>query len=241
MKKTLLTLLTVLSISTAFAQIPTNATVYDCNGASKNIYATLATGKSIIIANKGVDCSICVNSAPGWQTWAAANTGDVEVWGAITYTYSPSRFTVANMCFETARWKSTHAWNDIFTYPDSNRLWAQPSSPRYYVYSAIDSSIVYNGTSSVIARNTALAQSTVGISSSILNNAKVFAANDLLNIKNLPQNVNQLSIYNTNGQLVLEHRLTEGNQEINISNYKKGIYIVRFANEKGTESRKLVF
>ena len=241
MKTLLIVTFTILLFGTSQAQVPLNRTVYDCVNNSKNIYATLSTGKSVIVLHKGVDCSICRGAASGWQTWAAANTTNVEVWGALTYTYSGSAFPVANMCTLTNNWVATYGWNDIFTFPDSNRLWVQAGSPRYYVYSAIDSSIVYQGPNSAIARSTAIAQSTVGINKSILKDAKVYSYNGELIIKNLPNEIKALKIFNANAQLVLEKESQDKDQVINLANYEKGIYIVQFISPKGIESKKLIF
>ena len=88
----------------------------------------------------------------------------------------------------------------------------------------------------------ALAQSTVGIQKKILQDAKIFVTNELLNLQNVPQNIEKISIYNTNGQLVLNQFITRGYEQINISGFKKGVYIVRFSSDNGNfESRKLVF
>jgi hypothetical protein len=224
-----------------FSQVPLNRTVFDCSNNSKNIYATLATGKSIIVLHKGVDCSICRSAAPGWQTWAAANTTNVEVWGALTYTYSGSAFPVSNMCTLTTNWVSRYGWNDIFTFPDSNRLWVQAASPRYYVYSAIDSSIAYQGPNSTTARNVALAQSAVGLNGTILNDAKVYATNGRLIIKDLPKEINSFTIRNVKGQVIKINRSVSPNFEMDVSIFPKGIYFIQFVSERGYESRKLIF
>ena len=236
-----LLLFTVCSFASIMAQAPANRTVYDCNSNSKNIYATLATGKSIIIAHNGVDCSICVNAAPGWQTWAAANTNNVEVWGAITYTYFARNFPPANMCTITQTWKTTHNWTNIFTFPDSNRLWYQGSSPRYFVYSAIDSSIVYQGSNSTSAKNAALAQSTVGINKNVLEDAKIFASNGKVIIRNLPIGISSVKLFNIQGQLLLSQSLNSTSSTLDVSSFNKGIYIVQFSGLKGTESKRLLF
>tara|TARA_B110000503_G_C7142794_1_gene411636 strand:+ start:1118 stop:1387 length:270 start_codon:yes stop_codon:yes gene_type:complete len=86
------------------------------------------------------------------------------------------------MCTLTNNWVTTYGWNNILTFPDSNRLWVQAGSPRYYVNSAIDSS-------SSIARNTAIAQSTVGINRSILEDAQIYSYNGELVIKNLQKEI----------------------------------------------------
>lgn len=226
-----------------YGQVPANRTVYDCNNNSKNIYATLATGKSIIIAHKGVDCSICRSTAPGWQTWAAANSTNVEVWGALTYTYSSSAFPTPTqtVCDLTQLWETRYGWNDIFTFPDSNRLWFQGSSPRYYVYSAIDSSIVYQGSSSTLARSNALAQSTVGLNSTVLDDAKIYSFDGQIIIKDLPIGITEMKLFNTSGQLVFERDLNTTNSNFDVSEVNKGIYILQFSGTKGTESKRLLF
>ncbi|MFT6948596.1 MAG: hypothetical protein ACJARP_003030 [Vicingaceae bacterium] len=241
MKKILLSLLSVFFLTTFFAQVPSNITVYDCGGNSENIYNTLGTGKSVIVLSKGLDCSICRNSAPGWQTWALANTNNVAVWGAITYLYNPAAFPPASMCILTDTWEVTYGWANIFTFPDSNRLWFQASTPKYYVYSAIDSSIAYQGTSSTLARNAAIAQSTVGLNKNILLDAKVFIYNGIITIKDLPSSIDALKIYNAKGQLVFQKDLSQSSEKIDVSQFEKGIYILQFSSPKGLESKKLVF
>jgi hypothetical protein len=85
--KKLLTVLLSLSLLILQGQVM-DRTVEDCNNNSNSIFNILASGKALIIASKGFDCSICVNRAPGWGTWATANKQQVEVWGAMTNTYS---------------------------------------------------------------------------------------------------------------------------------------------------------
>lgn len=222
------------------AQAPANKTVYDCNGNSKNIYNTLGTGKAIIVAHKGVDCSICVNSAPGWQTWAAANTNKVEVWGAITYTYNPSQFTMANMCQKTLQWKATHSWNDIFTFPDSTRLWVNGGSPRYYVYSPIDSSIVYQGPNFNTARTTALAQSVVGLSAANLETSKFFVNAKQLTVESKGTLINTISVFQINGQLAYEENVNTTATKIDLSNLGSGTFIVQLKGANNEINNKKV-
>ena len=236
----MLAVLSTFLFFSGFAQAPANATAYDCNGNSETIYNILGTGKSVIVAHKGVDCSICINSAPGWQTWALANNSKVRVWGAISYTYSPSQFTTLNMCTKTTQWVNTHNWNDIFTFPDSTRDWVNGGSPRYYVYSAIDSSIVYQGPNSTTARNMSLAQSTVGLRNNLLANSHIYIAGDQLQMKNLPSTVKSVLIYNLKGQLIVQERIENENQLINLAHLNSGIYIAQFrTNNNKFESVKL--
>jgi len=222
------------------AQVPADATAYDCNGNSKNIYATLATGKSVIVLHKGVDCSICRNSAAGWQTWAAANTNNVDVWGAITYTYSSRSFQPE--CPRTTNWKSTYNWNNIFTFADSSRRWYTGSSPKYYVYSAIDSSIVYQGSNSTTARNMALSQNTVGIDKALLAESNVFYSNGSVIMEDLPSELQAISIYNISGQLLKQINSIQSSEIIDVSDFKKGTYVIQFvSNEQKVSSKKILF
>ena len=242
MKKITALFSTLLLCSVLLAQVPANKTAYDCSGNTETIYDILGTGRSVIVLHKGVDCSICRNSAPGWQTWAAANTTNVRVWGAITYTYSSSQFNTTNMCQKTTSWKSQYNWNDIFTFPDSSREWVNGGSPRYYVYSAIDSSIVYQGPNSTTARNTALAQSTVGLSKIILNDSKIYFDSYNLRIENLDASVNSYRIFNPKGQMVAEGGILNGNAIVSTNGFSKGVYIVQLIdNNNKTESRKVIF
>ena len=218
----------------SYGQAPANATVFDCNGLSKNIYQTLASGKSIVVAHKGVDCSICRNSAAGWQTWAAVNTNKVEVWGAITYTYNASSFIPP--CQKTIAWKNQYNWIDIFTFADSSRQFVANSSPRYYVYSAIDSTIVYSGNSPTTARNMALSQSTVGIKRSILKGSKIYFSNNNIILNHLSPSINKLSIFTLNGQLVKNSSLNSTSNLINVSSLDRGVYILNFTSSSNKSS-----
>lgn len=236
--KLLFSFLTISALS--FAQAPANKTVFDCNGISKEIYTTLGSGKSIIVAHKGVDCSICVNSAPGWETWAAANTGKVEVWGAITYTFNPNAFS--NMCPLTLQWKNTHNWNSIFTFADSTRDWVNGGSPRYYVYSAIDSSIVYQGSSSTTARNMALAQSVVGLQKlDLIKTYNLRVANNQLLLSSTTNKIKSLQIFSIEGKLVVNQLVNETSAEISTNGFTNGMYIVLVEDENGKLGSEKVF
>jgi len=70
------------------------------------------------------------------------------------------------------------------------------------VYSATYSSIVYQGSNATLAQNSALAQSTVGIRKSILEEAKVFATNGVLTIKDLPTGIMEVKLFTAHGQLI---------------------------------------
>jgi len=61
--KKLTVLFSILFSIGAAAQPQGNVIAYDCSGNSKDLYSTLASGKAVIIAHKGVDCGICINTA----------------------------------------------------------------------------------------------------------------------------------------------------------------------------------
>ncbi len=240
MKKHILFLTSAL-LSSLFivAQIPTNFTATDCSNTSKTIHTVLGTtGKSIIIMSKGVDCSACRSTASGWQTWASQNTTDVEVWGAITYRYNPMVFS--NPCAAVNSWVNQYAWTNIFAFPDNNRDFLGPAMPRYYVYSAIDSSIVYNGSSSSTARSIALQNSVVGINElNALKAVSVSISNGQLTLSQLPNEPLQFEVYNVNGQLIQSASVNTETQSIGTSHIKSGIYLLRLGLEGKFQTRKL--
>ena len=228
MKKLLFTFLISSFSLVTFAQ-PSNATVYDCDTNSRTIYDVLGTGKSVIVLSKGVDCGICRNAAPGWQTWASNNKSDVEVWGAITYLYNPNNFSPP--CTATDKWVSDFSWTDIFTFADSNRAWYQSGTPRYYVYSAIDSTISYQGGSSSVARSNALAQSTVDLGNIFDNKQLLFSYNNQqIQLKQVPASVDQYRLLDISGRIVNEGRVNSPNFTIQIESFNKGVYILQLFN-----------
>jgi len=235
--KTIVGTLFVLLSGFVMAQPPANATVYDCNSNSKNIYNTLGTGKSIIVASKGFDCSICMNSAPAVQTWALQNKTKVEVWGAMTFTYNNNTPTCANI----SSWRSSYGWNDVFMFIDSSKAWFQNGTPKYITYSAIDSSILYQGSNFTTARNFAIGASTVGISPiKGIDQANIYASNGLLVLTNLPSSINQLKVYDLTGKLIVAQQITSNSLQLNI-NQTEGIYVLRLISTEGNTHQQKVY
>ncbi|MEQ8909665.1 MAG: T9SS type A sorting domain-containing protein [Vicingaceae bacterium] len=216
---------------------PLDTTVTDCNNNSKSIQAVLSTGKAILIAHKGVDCSICVAAAPALQTFAAQNSAKVEVWGAMTYKYSPNVFS--NPCDTTTNWKINYGWTDIFTFPDNNRAWFSSGTPRYYVYSPRDSSIVYSGSNQTQASNRAIAESTVGLN---INNrpdpVEIYGFDGSIYLRNLPKNVNAVRLIDLQGRVLEEVRgINQGN--LSIKELKNGIYIIQLEEGQYRRAQKV--
>jgi hypothetical protein len=238
MKKIISSIIAIIGGCTiATAQPPANATVYDCNSNSKNIYQTLGTGKSIIIASKGFDCSICMNSAPTVQSWAAQNKTKVEVWGAMTYTY---RTTLPD-CSNIASWKNTYNWNDVFMFIDSAEAWFQNGTPKYITYSAIDSSILYQGSNFTTARNFALGSSTVGIPTiQGIEQSNIYSYDGILYLSNLPESVQQLSIYDLTGKLISSSPIINTTSQFGLSQRKSVLIIRLYANDGSTYQQKIM-
>ena len=242
MKASVLILTSIFFSTICTAQAPLNKTVYDCDSNSKNIQDVLGTGKALIIAHKGVDCSICKSSAGPLQTWAAANKSKVEVWGAMSYRYNPNSFKPE--CQKTKDWDSTYAWNDIFAFADSSRSWAASSSPRYYVYSAIDSTIVFQGSSRTVAQDSALNHSTIVVGLNELSAAeqiKVVYNAGQIELKNLPEKTIELFVYNLNGKLIEKRRDFNLSTSINTAGFEKGIYILQLRTKDGFTINKKLF
>src|SRR5688500_4452207 len=77
----------------------------DCDGNTESIYGIIGQGTPLIIASKGLDCSICMGQAPGIQTFAADNP-TVRVWAAMNNKYSTAQPT----CTGANDWETTYAW-----------------------------------------------------------------------------------------------------------------------------------
>ncbi len=236
--KNLLSLLALTFSINLSAQVPLTGSFTDCNNITKGIQSTLGTGKAIIIAHKGVDCSICISQAPSLQTWAAQNRNKVEVWTALTWKYNPMTFS--NACNSTNAWVTRYAWNDIFTFPDNQRQFISSSTPRYYVYSPVDSSIAYNGTNRNTAYSTALQLSTVGIEDNLLKQKVSFLlrGKELLVDNSLGQMV-ELNIYSTNGSL-LKKGIVISQSSVDLSNLNTGVVLIQFRTSTSVYTQKVL-
>jgi len=224
--------------STIYAQPPLTGSFTDCNNQTKSIQATLGTGYSIIIAHKGVDCSICVSQAPSFETWASQNSNKVEVWCALTYKYDPNNFS--NPCQATNSWVSTHNWSNIFTFPDNNRQFINIGTPQYYVYSARDSTLKYSGSSRSTAYSVALQESVVGIQDQELKNSVDWRIqNRQLMVNNRLGSAINLKVVDTKGSLIKELRLNTGNNTIDLSSFNQAIYLLQFYSDKGVYAEKI--
>lgn len=232
------TLLLLLLISLAASAQVSDKVLYSCNGTDKSIHATLSSGKAIIILSKGLDCSICKNKAADWQNWAATNLNKVEVWGAMTFTYSNN----TPNCQQVQNWVNSYSWNNIFTFIDSSEFYFQSGTPRYIVYSPTDSSIVYTGTDETQARNKALSVSTIkiGMKEARLENFGYRMRNGNLELYNMPRKRVQVRLLNLSGQVSRSFEINSTHKEVDVSGLAPGIYLLQLFDGQSSVTRKLV-
>ena len=231
MKKLLLfTLLPFLGL----AQVQ-NQTHTDCNNVTKDLYSTLASGKVVLVASKGHDCSICVNSAPGLGTFASQHTAHIEVWGAQTLTYSSSNPS----CAQVNSWVSTHGWQDVFAFVDANRVWYVGGTPYYHVIDPRDTSFAYQGTNQTTARNTAMSiAATLGSSEVRAFEGKLYATSREVVIE-ATADVRTLRIINLAGQTILQGTPINGHLPWAIKP-APGVYLAVVSMPAGEQSVKLL-
>lgn len=239
MKKLFSTLL--ISATLALSGQVMDTTVTDCNNNSRSIYATLATGKALVVASKGFDCSICKNKAPGWQSWTSQNKSQVEVWGAMTFLYSGNTPT----CNDANSWVSTYSWNDIFTFLDLNKKWFTGGTPYYYVYDPSDNSIAYQGNSDAQARSTALSvsQVTIGLGEAIQKPFSVSGGEGFVSLDNLPHTTTKIQIVALTGKVIKTVNILspQSVEKVDLSNYTAGIYLVNVQNKNGFQAVRKVY
>jgi hypothetical protein len=152
----------------------------DCAGNSEDLMAVLATGKPVLIASKGFDCSICVSQAPSIGQWAS-NNPQVRVWGAMTFAFNAG---ATPNCNQTNTWISTHGWQDVFTFIDASRDYFMSGTPRYYVYDPVSGQEIYDGFSFTQASQAALGVAS-GVGLEEANQASVAVGEDYILLSNI--------------------------------------------------------
>lgn len=238
--KNLFAIVLTLALAPAFAQV-SNSVVTDCNNVTKKMHDVLGQGKVLIVASKGLDCSICKSQAPALQNFAFQNKPAIEVWGAMTFksgTNTPN-------CSQVGTWVNDYSWTDIFAFVDSNRDWFQTGTPRYYTIDPRDSSIAYAGFSSSAAQTEALnivnALSLSTAEFGTLDNVSAFFTSNALRIEYLPnQNVEYRLIDLTGKLIVAGNNAAQTQIEENIG-LLNGIYLLQLTNENGEiTSQKII-
>jgi hypothetical protein len=230
--KNFYTLLILLVSLPGFTQVA-DRTETDCNNTSQSIYGVLGTGKALIVASEGLDCSICQGKAPGLQNWAAANSAKVQVWGAMTFTYNNNTPT----CAQVSNWVNTYNWTSVFTFVDNNEFYFQSGTPIYWVYSPADSTRSGPYGNENVAYQAALDAALPDVSAPqyALKDVNHYTNENTLFLGNLPQQPLQLKLLGLSGQIIKSVTLEENNAQIAIANLPAGIYLVNL-NLKGAQT-----
>ncbi len=234
MKNFLPTFLLFIGMTFALSAQVQNAEVVTCNNDTNSIYDVLGTGKVLLISSNGTDCSACANRAGALQTWAANNTANVQVWGAMTKIYSNNNPN----CREVADWIVLNTWTAIFTFVDDQKQWRDQGTPRYYVYDPRDSSLVYNGFSNTDAQAKALEIAAQVLSQKerveILKPRLTYFKNSW-SIVNLSPDNYVIEIVDLTGKPVKRITKEAENGEINfsIADLNRGIFLITIRNKKG--------
>ena len=239
--KTLYTLIGLFIFIGVQAQVQ-DRTETDCDGVSKSIYETLEAGKPIIVASKGLDCSICMNQADNVADFANENVGNVEVWGAMTFRYSSAIPT----CDQVNGWIDNYDWDNVFTFSDADEYWVTFGVPFYYLIDPATQEIVYEGPSFSTASNQALGLITVGIeeNESVDQFLLYSSANELvIEIGSELAGTAELEVFDILGkeQYNNEVNITPGNTMIRFPfSSNEGIYIANLTFEGQTYSKKFL-
>lgn len=203
--------------------------VTDCAGTTNSIYSVLGSGKVLVVASKGLDCSICKSSAPAVQNFAAQNVGSIEVWGAMTFTYNSNTPT----CAQVSNWVSTYSWTDVFSFVDSDRHWYMTGTPRYLVYDPADSSLAYVGANRSLAFQTAKSLvSSVGRGELDFSDINIINVEQGVEVQNLPAPISY-DLYSLTGMVVLEGNLDRNENRVGTAGLKSGIYLLKLSTKAG--------
>ena len=210
---------------TAFAQAVPDASFTDCNSLTRSVYGALASGKVLLVANAGTNCSICMSHANSVGDVADNNPNTIEVWGSMT-----TKGGGAVTCSAISSWVTTYGWGNIFAFNDANQYWFSVGTPRYTVISPFDSTIAYQGSNWNTAKQTAenLAN-TIGIEENS-QLANVYLVDDALALT--PQsslsNV-EISLYSITGQRIQVWNLAQIANSVLLplsGTLKSGLYLV---------------
>lgn len=231
--KPLLIALTLMIYCASFAQEP-DATYTDCDDNMESIYGIIGQGTPLIIASKGLDCSICMGQAPALKTFSEAHP-EIRVWGAMSYKYSGAQPT----CTGVNQWESDYAWTAVFMFADVNKDWEGVGYPTYYVISPVDSTIQYEGSSFAQASAKALEFAPTGIVEKTRVKLSVFydasSHNLQLNYSGDEQ-IKTVMLANLTGQVVFELPVYTNERLLRIpltGHISSGMYLVFLRGKNG--------
>lgn len=233
--KTISTLIALLTFAFVSAQPINDRTETNCDGESRSVYEVTGTGMSIIVASKGFDCSICISQADDVAAFANDNIGVVQVWGAMKYLYSGATAD----CDDVNNWDNTHAWSNVFSFPDPSGYWASNGTPFYQVIDPTTVEIAYSGSNFTNASLTALGLTSLSTADIIREEGlSVNGDGEYLNMQFWGNKTGQaqMDIYNIVGQKI-ENYTFEINSGSNIISLpflsKDGIYIANISLSNG--------
>lgn len=238
--KTLYTFLGILFTLLSQAQVE-NRTETDCEGNSQSIYEILESGKPLIIASKGLDCSICMGEATNLANFAN-NQPNIAIWGAMLYLYQNQDPD----CASIESWENSYGWDNIFSFPDIEEFWTGQGAPTYHVIDPSTAEIVYSGGFFSSASNTALGLITVGLEDENRQPSfTLFSNSGILNIEinSFSNGPGKIEVYNILGQKVFSNDLYIKNGENKFRrgfNENSGIYIANFELNGITYSKKFL-
>jgi len=239
--KTFYTFLGILFAFVAQAQVE-DRTETDCDGNSQSIYEILETGKPLIVASKGLDCSICMGQADDLATFAD-NQPNITIWGAMFYLYADEQAD----CPSVGSWVDTYSWGNIFAFQDLEEFWAgEFGAPTYTVINPTTTEIVYAGGSFNTATNEALGLITVGLVEDFNKESfTLYNRNGNLNIQINSSSAGEgrIEVFNILGQNVFskDFFLKEGELKIQAPfNQNSGIFIANLELNGTTFSKKFL-
>lgn len=219
----------------ALGQVP-DFTAENCDGKQQGLHQILGSGKALVVASEGFDCSICQSKAAQLETRATNDSDLVVTWGAMTYTYSSAQPS----CADLQTWDSTYQWQTVFSFLDSTEHYFQFGTPRYIVYSPVDSSEVYAGGDEVQAFSKARneAQKLLRREEYPLEQVELIRQPQSVYLKNLPAGSGKLTVYNLAGQPVLRKELNTSEVRIPWGNRPPGIYLFQLHFAQGVRTIK---
>lgn len=214
--------------------------VTDCNNNSKSIYSVLASGKVLLVSSEGFDCSNCKNGAAALQSFAAQYSAQIEVWGAMTFTYS----SATPDCNDVNDWINSYGWSNIFTFIDAGEFWFQSGTPRFTVYNPADTSIAYQGYNVTDARNIAQnLAATVHLKENFKKEFSLSYGDGIIRLINLPAGEVNVQLISITGKLLKTRQIISANKAENLSvkNLQPGIYLVNVQNNNGFQAVRKIY
>lgn len=223
------------------AQVP-NRTETNCAGFERSIYQVGDLGKPLIVASKGLDCSICMNGAPAVAAFAEAHFDEIEVWGAMSNLYNPAEPT----CPGVGNWVETYAWNSVFAFRDLDEYWVGQGFPTYYVIHPTTHEIIYEGPNWTLATDAAM-DHVLGIydAASIEDAITVYATGGelKLSIIGLESGTYKMDVYNLSGLRVADFQTSvyADHKDFSIPfSGGDGIYILRIVKDGEQATKKFL-